>query len=118
MRGNTPAASVGQAAAVRRPRLCPTCRRPFPPSLIVHGPVRQRVVDLIANRPDGITRGELINLVYADDPNGGPDTPNTISVLVKDANKELAAQGYCIEPAWLGRGARYRLVRIAQEAAP
>jgi hypothetical protein len=26
----------------------------------VHGPVRQRVVDLIANRPDGITRGELI----------------------------------------------------------
>jgi hypothetical protein len=31
-------------------------------------------------------------------------------VLVKNANAELAAQGYRIEPAWRGRGARYRLV--------
>jgi hypothetical protein len=94
----------------RRPHFCPACRRPFPPLLVVHGPVRQRVVDLIANRPDGITRAELLDLVYADDPNGGPDTPNTISVLVKNANAELAALGYRIEPAWRGRGARYRLV--------
>ena len=100
----------------RRLRLCPTCRRPFPPHLVVHGPVRQRIVDLIANRPDGITRGELLDLVYADDPNGGPDNPNTISVLIKHANKELAAQGFRIEPAWLGRGARYRLVRVAEPA--
>jgi hypothetical protein len=97
----------------RRPHLCPTCQRPFPPSLVVHGPVRQRVVDLIANRPDGITRGELLSLVYAADPDGGPSTPNVISVLVKCANKELEAQGYRIAPAWLGRGARYRLVRLA-----
>jgi hypothetical protein len=75
--------------------------------------VRQRIVDLIANRPDGITRGELLDLVYADDPGGGPDNPNTISVLIALANKQLADQGWHIEPAWLGRGARYRLVRIA-----
>ncbi|MGB6286780.1 MAG: hypothetical protein WBG18_20580 [Xanthobacteraceae bacterium] len=96
----------------RRPRLCPTCRRPFPPSLIVHGPVRQRIVDLVANRPDGITRSEIISIVYSDDPNGGPDNPNTISVLIKHANDELAAQGWHIEPAWRGRGARYCLVRV------
>ena len=81
--------------------------------LAVHGPVRQRIVDLIANRPDGITRSEIIATVYADDPNGGPDNPNTICVLIKHANEELAAQGWHIAPAWLGRGARYRLVRIA-----
>ena len=97
----------------RRPRLCPTCHRPFPPRLAVHGPVRQRIVDLIANRPDGITRGEILDVVYADDPNGGPGNPNTVSVLIKHANEELAAQGWHIAPAWLGRGARYRLVRIA-----
>jgi hypothetical protein len=97
----------------RRPRLCPTCRRPFPPPLVVHGPVRQRIVDLIANRPDGITRGEIIDLIYCDDPNGGPDNPNTISVLIKKANTELAAQGFRILPAWRGRGARYRLMSIA-----
>jgi hypothetical protein len=79
----------------------------------VHGPVRQRIVDLIANRPDGITRSELIDIVYADDPNGGPDNPNTICVLVHHANAELAPQGFRILPAWRGRGARYRLVRVA-----
>jgi hypothetical protein len=97
----------------RRRRPCPTCHRPFPPRLAVHGPVRQRIVDLIANRPDGITRGEILDVVYADDPNGGPGNPNTVSVLIKHANEELAAQGWHIAPAWLGRGARYRLVRIA-----
>ena len=96
----------------RRPQLCPTCRRPYPPRLVVHGPVRQRIVNLVASRPDGITRGELLDLVYADEPNGGPDNPNTISVLIKHANEELAAQGWHIAPAWLGRGARYRLLRI------
>jgi hypothetical protein len=78
----------------------------------VRGPVRQRIVDLIADRPDGITRGEIIAAVYADDPNGGPDNPNVISVLIKHANAELATQGFHITPAWLGRGARYRLVKV------
>jgi len=99
----------------RRPFFCPACRRPFPPRLAVHGPVRQRIVDLIAARPDGITRGEIIATVYADDIDGGPDNPNTVSVLIKRANEELAAQGFRIEPAWLGRGARYRLARIAEK---
>jgi hypothetical protein len=79
----------------------------------VHGPVRQRIVDLIGNRPDGITRNEIIATAYADDIDGGPDNPNTISVLIKHANEELKAQGFRIEPTWLGRGARYRLVRVA-----
>ena len=95
----------------RRAHICPTCRRPFPPSLVVSGPVRQRIVDAIALRPDGITRAELLDVVYADDVDGGPDNPQTICVLVHHANKQLAGQGYRIAPAWRGRGARYRLVR-------
>jgi DNA-binding response OmpR family regulator len=97
----------------RRPHFCPACRRPFPPALTVHGPVRQRIVDLIANRPDGITRAEIINTVYAADINGGPTNENVVAVLIKHANKELAAQGFQIVPTWRGRGARYRLVEIA-----
>jgi hypothetical protein len=77
----------------------------------VHGPVRQRIVDVIADRPDGITRAELLNVVYGDDIDGGPDNPNTISVLIKHANAELAAQAYRIESTWRGPGARYRLAR-------
>ena len=37
----------------------------------------------------------------------------TVSVLIKHANAELAAQGFRISPAWLGRGARYRLLKVA-----
>ena len=61
----------------RRPQLCPTCRRPYAPPPVVHGPVRQ-AIDVIANRPDGITRSEIIAVVYADDPDGGPVNPNTV----------------------------------------
>jgi hypothetical protein len=100
----------------RRTHIRPTCQRPFPPRLAVHGPVRQRIVDAIANRPDGITRAELLDVVYAADINGGPENPNTIAVLIKHANAELAAQGYRIEPSWRGRGARYRLVQSTAAA--
>jgi hypothetical protein len=96
----------------RRPQICPTCHRPLAPRLVVRGPVRQRIVDIVANRPDGITRGELIDVVYAGDVNGGPETPNTISVLIHLANQQLVEQGYRIEAAWRGRGGRYRLVKV------
>ena len=88
----------------------PPGRRPFPPALRVYGPVRQRIVDLIASLPDGITRHELLELVYASDPNGGPSTDNVISVLVKKANGDLAPSGYCITSTG-GPGSRYRLQR-------
>ena len=94
-----------------RSKVCPQCQRPLPPALPVHGPVRQRIVDLIASRSDaGITRHELLDLVYANDPNGGPDTENVISVLVKKANNDLAPLGYCIT-ATGGPGSRYHLQR-------
>jgi hypothetical protein len=96
----------------RRLQTCPTCHRPLAPELAVNGPVRQRLVDIVANRPDGITRAELIDIIYAADPNGGPETPNTISVLVHLANHQLTKQGYRIEAAWRGRGGRYRLVKV------
>ena len=98
----------------RRAQICPACRRPFPPHLVVHGPVRQRIVDMISNRPDGITRAELLDVVYGDDIDGGPANPNTIAVLIKCANAELAAQGYRIESMWRGRGARYRMTKVAE----
>jgi hypothetical protein len=97
----------------RRPQICPTCHRPLPPMLTVSGQIRQRIVDVIANRPDGITRGEIFALVYAEDPNGGPNSPNTVSILIKRANAELAGQGYRITPAWPAHGGRYRLEKVA-----
>ncbi len=93
------------------PKICPHCRRPFPPKLPVRGPIRQAIVNLVAARPHGISRRELLDLVYASDPNGGPNDENTISVTIRNANKELAGRGFRIAPAWRGRGGRYHLIK-------
>jgi hypothetical protein len=73
--------------------------------------VRRRLVEIIANHPNGITRGELMNLLYADDADGGPDCAGTVSVLVLMANRQLRPQGWHIVSN-RGPGARYRLDRI------
>jgi len=102
----------------RRANICPACHRPFAPALIVSGSVRQRLVDIISNRPDGIPIGELVDQVYADCIDGGPVTaPRSVNVMIHKANKQLRPQGYQIEAMWLGRGARYRLVSTGSAAA-
>jgi hypothetical protein len=58
-RRSLPTTQWGQGMS-QRPCICPARLRPFPPALTVRGPVQQRIVDLIAKRPDGITRAESI----------------------------------------------------------
>jgi hypothetical protein len=70
-------------------------------------------VDILAGRPDGVLVRDLVDLVYADDPDGGPLTAQRcLNVIAHRANAQLRPQGYQIKSMWLGRGARYRLVRI------
>jgi len=93
--------------------VCPVCSRPYAPRLQVSGPIRQRVVEIVARRPDGIPVKELCNLTYADDPNGGPLTAQrSINVIVHRANDQLRKQGYQIRARWRGRGSVYELVKI------
>ena len=92
--------------------VCPVCSRPYPPRLKVNGPVRQRVVEIVARHPDGIPIRELCNLTYADDPNGGPLTAQrSINVIVHRANAQLRSQGYQIRARWRGRGSVYELIK-------
>ena len=96
---------------LRRRETCAMCGRPFPPQLQVTGPRRQRLVNLVAGRPDGITRRELMDAIYADDPNGGATTMNTISVFVHWANLQLKNQGWHIRST-RGPGSRYYLEKL------
>src|SRR5215475_6887057 len=96
-------------------KCCPSCGRPFPPRLKVSGPVRQRVVDIIASRPHGISSADLMALVYAEDPDGGPDCQSIISAIVYHANAQLRDLGYRIVST-LGRGATYSLVKLDADA--
>ncbi len=92
--------------------VCPCCQRPFPPAMPVGGRLRQRLVDLLARRPDGMSVLELMDALYADDPAGGPENPVVVRSTVFQTNKRLAAYGYTIKAQHRGAGARYRLERL------
>ena len=97
----------------RKPEpICPCCHRPLTPVLTVSGPIRTRVLELVARRPDGISIGEIVGIVYMDNPNGEPKwAENSIKTSIYNANKELRPQGYMIR-ARHGRGSRYRLLPL------
>ena len=67
-------------------------------------------MEIIAHH-DGITRGDIMDLLYADDPNGGALNMNVVSVLCSQVNKQLIPQGYKITSS-LGHGALFRLVKL------
>jgi len=68
------------------------------PSFEVGGRVRQRIVDFIVEHPDGVSCQKLIDLVYGDDAEGGPDNArHTVSTIIGMINKILAPRGWEIE---------------------
>jgi hypothetical protein len=92
---------------------CPTCGQPIPPDIELQGPVRNRVYDFIRKNPRGVTRQQVADAVYRDDPNGGPDSATSvISATVWHINKKLRKHGVRIYGGGGGPGARYRLVNI------
>lgn len=75
----------------------------------ITGKYRRRMLAAIVERP--LTSDELWDIVYFDDPNGGPMTLKIFSVMKKDINKQIRRLGYVLE-CELGNGARYRLLTI------
>jgi len=91
--------------------VCPYCGQALPPELRVTGRERRRLVEILARRPHGMTRRELADWLYADDPNGGPENTFAVCQLVHQARLQLAAQGYTIISD-RGPGAHYRLAKL------
>ena len=92
-------------------KVCPHCKRPFPPELRVGGKRRQAMVDYLAKHPEGATVWQIMEAVYADDPNGGPENGQIIPVMKLHANKYLNRQGWHIKSSG-GHGALYTLVKL------
>src|SRR6516225_1673600 len=76
--------------------VCPYCGQPLLHEPRVTGRERRRLVEILARRPHGMTRRELADWLYADDPNGGPENTFAVCQLVHQARLQLAAQGYTI----------------------
>lgn len=94
--------------------ICPCCKRPllkpttFPS---VTGRTRRKLIHIMAENP-GLNGPQLMQLLYADNPNGGALSRKIISVLVFYARPQLAKDGYKIDYS-VGRGGGYRLRKIA-----
>ncbi len=68
---------------------CPTCKRPFAPEVQLSGKRRQLLYDFVARRPEGVTTAEIMDFVWNDDPNGGPNARYIVSTMVWQINREL-----------------------------
>ena len=98
---------------MREPKICSRCGQIIPPRLeFKKSPVKQRIYEFVSKRPDGVGVGEIMDFVYRQDPDGGPDAMNTIAVHISKMNKELRKKGIEIR-ASRGRGAVYTLRAFA-----
>ena len=90
-------------------KVCPHCKRAFPPKLVVGGVYRQRMLDFIAAHPEGVTTWQIMGAMYSDDPDGGTDCRNIVSVMARQINKIL--KGYRVRSP-MGHGAVYTLRKL------
>lgn len=95
---------------------CPCCgsMTPITPEVIrarLPG-VKRRIYDIVRKRhPSGISAKILTELVYADDPEGGPESTNCVHVHVGHINKIISDYGWQIK-ARRGASDGYKLVKL------
>jgi len=93
---------------------CQMCHQILPqwvPTEVVGRPdsAPARVVAALAGRQSGMTVDELVDALYADDPDGGPENARRCTYLaVLKARRRLRPHGFSVE--WVRRDGRYRIV--------
>ena len=70
-------------------KCCPGCGRPLPRDDLVLPPVKRRIYDIVSRRP-GIAAERLRELVWSNDPAGGPEDRKVLHVHVCQLNQLLA----------------------------
>jgi len=86
--------------------------KPYKPPLpFVTGARRRAMLEYVANHPEGVNCRQIMDHVYADDADGGPDTRQIISVMGRNINEQITRQGWRITSTG-GPGSLYRLVQI------
>jgi hypothetical protein len=104
--------------------LCPTCNRPMEATRApiegltsaVMGPIERRIVEaLVRAYPRSITRDRMVDIVYADERDGGPDRAQVImSILMGRLRPKLVQFGWTIPKARSGKGSEgYHLEPVA-----
>ncbi len=90
----------------------------YPRRLPSFGGHQQRILDIVRKRSDrGIGGNEIADLLYADDPNGGPlGAQKVVQTQICFINKKLRASGVAARiKSTGGRGGRYFLESFASD---
>jgi hypothetical protein len=89
-------------------KTCVTCGQPIIPEDGMRlSQTQQRIFDAV-RRGGEISPRDLADIVWADDPNGGPDNPCALKAHVFYLNQKLAALGLVVR-AGKGAGAVYQI---------
>ncbi len=78
--------------------------------LFTLGAMQRRLVDVLRKAPDGIPVGRVKELLYSNDPNGGPETNNIIAVMAAQINRKMAKHGLRIR----SRGGRFAIYSLEE----
>jgi len=87
---------------------CPTCGQPIPPTGLRLPPIKQRIFEAVQRHPDISAEG-LRCLVWAHDPNGGPEDRKCLHVHVAQLNQLLAVHGIVVR----SQGGGYRIRSVS-----
>jgi DNA-binding response OmpR family regulator len=94
---------------VPKPATCPTCGQAvLSRTSIPLPPIKARIFDLV-RRHSGINAETLRTLVWASDPNGGPEDPKVLHVHIHQLNQLLVPHGLRVHGS---RSFGYRVERI------
>jgi len=91
-----------------RAEICSHCGQPIPPTGLHLPPIKQRIYDAVQRCPD-ISAEELRCVVWADDPNGGPEDRKVLHVNIAQMNFQLRPHGIMVR----SQGGGYRIRSVA-----
>jgi hypothetical protein len=80
---------------------CPTCGQPKLIGDLLLPPIKRRLLEIVRRHP-GISAEELRSLVWAEDPNGGPENSKCLHVHVHQLNRLLAPLGLVVRGSGSG----------------
>lgn len=87
---------------------CPRCGQPMIPVGLTLPRTKRRILNAVQRRP-AITAEELRDLVWQDDPTGGPECRHALYVHINQLNLRLAPFGIAVR-APRGGSDGYRIV--------
>src|SRR5262249_24999707 len=92
----------------RQPEICSHCGQPIAPTGLRLPRIKRIILEAVKRRP-GISAEDLRSIVWADDPNGGPEDRKVLHVHVNTLNHLLAPDGMLLR----SQGGGYQIRSIS-----